>query len=115
MDGDDEDRKNERFTGISRYAFDAMIKSGDYDSDLIASIYNLLDGYYVDDQVLDVIKSALKSVYFKSLENTMGKVSEKKNKKYKKQLRYIMAKLSRFRKKIVVLPEKYDADDEREY
>ena len=106
MDGNEEETKKERFTSISRYAFDAMIKSGDYDGDLISSIYNMLDGYYIDEQVLDVVKSALKSVYFKSLENTIGKVSEKKNKKYKKQLRYIMAKLSMFRKKIVVLPKK---------
>lgn len=61
--------------------------------DLLGSIYDVLEGFEFNQQTLDVVSAAIQFVYTKSLVNTMARNCERKNKKFKRQLQYVLSRI----------------------
>lgn len=59
--------------------------------DFLYRIYDVLDGFEINQQTFDVVIEILQSVYTKSLENTMGCI--KHNKQFKAQMQYILTEI----------------------
>lgn len=59
--------------------------------DLLGQVYEILDGFKITQQTLDVVSAVIQCVCAKSLKNTMGGV--KRNKRFKSQVQYILSKV----------------------
>lgn len=58
--------------------------------DLI-TIYDVLNSFSIDRKVLDVVSAALHFMCTKTLVNTMRRNCDRRNKKFKKQLQYVLS------------------------
>lgn len=59
---------------------------------LLCTVYDLLDGFKITPQVLDVVTDLVEFVCTKSLKNTMG--CKKRSKTFKAQLSYLLVKMA---------------------
>lgn len=57
----------------------------------LATIYQVLEPYTIDEKVLDVIRAAIQLMSTKTLVNTMRRNCDRRNKKFKKQLQFVLS------------------------
>lgn len=57
----------------------------------LGSIYTLLRGVDITSQTLNVVDAAIHFIYTKTLQNTMRRNCERKNKLFKRQLQYVLS------------------------
>lgn len=60
-------------------------------AELLGKIYDSLEGVDINQQTLDVVDAVIKSIYTKSLKNTIGRV--KRSRGFKRQMQYILNKI----------------------
>lgn len=60
--------------------------------ELLGNIYNVLEGFEINQRTLDVVNAVIQFLYTKSLKNTME--SLKRSKRFKTQMRYILNKIN---------------------
>lgn len=65
------------------------------DTDLLCKVYELLNGFKITDQVLDVVAALVQFVSTQSLENTMS--FKKRSKTFKAQLSYLLDNIQDYR------------------
>ena len=83
-------KTNER---MSLMCFIHAFETRDISNKLLTKIYDSMEGYEIDGHVLRVIDTAIRVITEKSLENTMIGGGGRRNKKFKKQLHYILSML----------------------
>ena len=72
------------------YFMKSSWKEGPSESDL-KTIYDVLGPFIIDQKALDVVTAAIQFMYTKTLVNTMRRNCERRNKKFKKQLQFILS------------------------
>ena len=59
----------------------------------VYTIYEVLKGFVIDQKVLDVVSAALEFMYTKTLANTMRRNCDRRNKKFKRRLQFLLSSI----------------------
>jgi len=81
---------NERMSKLSFIRYFINTSNLSPTEKMISSVYDSLDGCEINDRVLEVVLGALEFVYGKNLNNTMTKGCERRTKRFKCQVKYIL-------------------------
>ncbi|KAK3761555.1 hypothetical protein RRG08_010279 [Elysia crispata] len=63
--------------------------------DVLTDLYRIVEPFEINDRMLEVIVATIRFIYTKTLVNTMRRHCDKHNKKFKRQLQYVLSAFCR--------------------